>query len=42
MKFLEKFSTWPFIVYCIALGIFLLVAVNTDFLSYSSKLIQFM
>lgn len=33
MKFLEKFSTWPFIVYRIALGIFLLVAVNNGFLS---------
>ncbi|MFC5476122.1 undecaprenyl-diphosphate phosphatase [Paraherbaspirillum soli] len=32
MKFLEKFSTWPFIVYRIALGIFLLVALNNGFL----------
>jgi undecaprenyl-diphosphatase len=33
MKFLEKFSTWPFIVYRIALGIFLLLAVHNGFLS---------
>lgn len=33
MKFLEKFSTWPFIVYRIALGVFLLGAVHTGFLS---------
>lgn len=33
MRFLEKFSTWPFIVYRIALGIFLLVAVNNGFLN---------
>lgn len=32
MKFLEKFSTWPFIVYRAALGIFLLVAVSKGFL----------
>ena len=32
MKFLEKFSTWPFIVYRAALGIFLLVAVSQGFL----------
>ena len=32
MKFLEKFSTWPFIVYRAALGIFLLVAVSNGFL----------
>jgi undecaprenyl-diphosphatase len=33
MKFLERFSTWPFIVYRIALGIFLLVAVHNGFLN---------
>lgn len=32
MKFLEKFSTWPFIVYRAALGIFLLVSVSSGFL----------
>jgi len=32
MKFLEKFSTWPFIVYRAALGIFLLLAVGNGFL----------
>ncbi|MGS0744181.1 undecaprenyl-diphosphate phosphatase [Glaciimonas sp. GG7] len=32
MKFLEKFSTWPFIVYRAALGIFLLVSVSNGFL----------
>ena len=32
MKFLEKFSTWPFIIYRAALGIFLLVAVHNGFL----------
>jgi undecaprenyl-diphosphatase len=33
MKFLERFSTWPFIVYRIALGIFLLMAVHNGFLN---------
>jgi len=33
MKFLEKFSTWPFVIYRAALGIFLIVAVSTGFLS---------
>ncbi len=28
MRFLERFSTWPFIIYRAALGIFLLVSVN--------------
>lgn len=28
MKFLERFSTWPFIIYRAALGVFLLVALN--------------
>lgn len=32
MKFLEKFSTWPFVVYRAALGIFLIVAVNVGML----------
>lgn len=32
MKFLERFSTWPFIVYRAALGVFLLVAVSKGFL----------
>ena len=33
MKFLERFSTWPFVIYRAALGIFLIVAVSTGFLS---------
>ncbi len=32
MKFLERFSTWPFVVYRAALGIFLIVAVSTGWL----------
>jgi len=32
MKFLERFSTWPFVIYRAALGIFLIVAVNIGFL----------
>lgn len=32
MKFLERFSTWPFIVYRAALGIFLLVGVSQGLL----------
>lgn len=32
MKFLERFSTWPFIVYRAALGIFLLAAVGQGWL----------
>ena len=28
MRFLEKFSTWPFVAYRAILGIFLLVGVN--------------
>lgn len=32
MKFLERFSTWPFVVYRAALGIFLIVAVNIGLL----------
>ena len=32
MKFLERFSTWPFIVYRALLGVFLLVAVGNGFL----------
>src|SRR5471032_2026178 len=33
MKFLERFSTWPFVIYRALLGIFLIVAVSTGFLS---------
>ncbi|WP_268797165.1 undecaprenyl-diphosphate phosphatase [Pseudomonas huanghezhanensis] len=33
MKFLERFSTWPFVIYRAALGIFLIVAVSTGLLS---------
>ena len=33
MKVLERFSTWPFIVYRVALGVFLLIAVRQGFLS---------
>ncbi|MGV8919035.1 MAG: undecaprenyl-diphosphatase UppP [Pseudomonas sp.] len=33
MRFLERFSTWPFVIYRAALGIFLLVAVSSGFLS---------
>jgi undecaprenyl-diphosphatase len=32
MKVLEKFSTWPFVVYRGALGVFLLVAVQFNLL----------
>ena len=32
MKVLERFSTWPFIVYRVALGVFLLVGVSQGFL----------
>lgn len=32
MKFLERFSTWPFIVYRAVLGVFLLVAVSQGYL----------
>jgi undecaprenyl-diphosphatase len=32
MKFLERFSTWPFVVYRAALGIFLIVAVGAGWL----------
>ncbi|MGY4496045.1 undecaprenyl-diphosphate phosphatase [Pseudomonas sp. TE3610] len=32
MKFLERFSTWPFIVYRAVLGVFLIVAVGTGLL----------
>ena len=32
MRFLEKFSTWPFVIYRAALGIFLLVGVNMGML----------
>lgn len=33
MKFLERFSTWPFVVYRASLGIFLIVAVSVGWLS---------
>jgi undecaprenyl-diphosphatase len=33
MKFLERFSTWPFVVYRAALGIFLICAVSFGWLS---------
>ncbi|MGY2292791.1 undecaprenyl-diphosphate phosphatase [Pseudomonas sp. SDO528_S397] len=33
MKFLEKFSTWPFVIYRAVLGVFLIVAVSTGLLS---------
>ena len=32
MRFLERFSTWPFVIYRAALGIFLITAVSTGFL----------
>ncbi len=32
MKFLERFSTWPFVIYRAVLGIFLIVAVSTGLL----------
>ncbi|WP_273823337.1 undecaprenyl-diphosphate phosphatase [Pseudomonas asplenii] len=33
MRFLERFSTWPFVIYRAALGIFLIVSVQQGFLS---------
>lgn len=33
MRFLEKFSTWPFVIYRAVLGIFLIVAVSSGLLS---------
>jgi len=33
MRFLERFSSWPFVIYRAALGIFLIVAVQRGFLS---------
>ncbi|MGY2285512.1 undecaprenyl-diphosphatase UppP [Pseudomonas gingeri] len=33
MRFLERFSTWPFVAYRAVLGIFLIVSVHTGFLS---------
>jgi undecaprenyl-diphosphatase len=33
MKFLEKFSTWPFVAYRAVLGIFLIISVNVGWLS---------
>jgi len=33
MKFLQKFSTWPFVFYRAAMGIFLIVAVSLGWLS---------
>lgn len=33
MKFLERFSTWPFVIYRALLGVFLIVAVSTGLLS---------
>ncbi|MDC6695507.1 hypothetical protein [Leclercia adecarboxylata] len=33
MKFLERFSTWPFVIYRGLLRIFLIVAVSTGLLS---------
>lgn len=33
MKFLEKFSTWPFVIYRATLGVFLIVAVSVGWLS---------
>ena len=33
MRFLEQFSTWPFVLYRAALGLFLIAAVQTGFLS---------
>ncbi|HTD03804.1 undecaprenyl-diphosphate phosphatase [Undibacterium sp.] len=32
MRFLEKFSTWPFVIYRAAMGIFLIAAVQAGFL----------
>ena len=33
MKFLERFSTWPFVIYRALLGVFLIVAVSTGLLT---------
>lgn len=33
MRFLQRFSAWPFVVYRAALGIFLIAAVQAGFLS---------
>ena len=33
MKFLERFSTWPFVIYRASLGVFLIVAVSTGWLT---------
>lgn len=33
MKFLERFSTWPFVIYRAVLGVFLIVAVSTGLLA---------
>jgi len=33
MKFLERFSTWPFIIYRAVLGVFLIVAVSSGWLA---------
>ncbi|MEN5152475.1 undecaprenyl-diphosphate phosphatase [Pseudomonas orientalis] len=33
MKFLERFSTWPFVIYRALLGVFLIVAVSTGWLA---------
>ena len=33
MKFLERFSTWPFVIYRALLGVFLVVAVSTGLLA---------
>ncbi len=33
MRFLEKFSTWPFVIYRAALGVFLIVAVSAGWLA---------
>ena len=33
MKFLEKFSTWPFVFYRAAMGIFLIVAISLGWLT---------
>ena len=32
MRFLERFSAWPFVIYRAALGVFLIVAVQTGLL----------
>jgi undecaprenyl-diphosphatase len=33
MKFLERFSTWPFVIYRAGLGVFLIAAVSLGRLS---------